>query len=203
MRLTDRDFIVLKEVGLWRVVLGRHIKELADFPTLRVCDRRLKILMDNNYLTREKIFCETPRNYSLTHKSRILLGLNKRANSPRLDQFQHDIRVLDTVLYFLKAGLKPDNFISDKELRRGDGFVTRQHKPDFVICDNGKKTAVEVELSIKTLQRLEENIRNNFLTYDSQFWIIEKSNNKINSNLQDLTPKYPNTQIIFIEDILK
>ena len=203
MRLTDRDFVILKEVGRWRVTLSRHIKELADFNEYKACYRRLKILIDNNYLIREKILYDTPQVYSLTHKSRILLGLNKRADKIRLDQFRHDITVLDTVLYFLGTGLKPDNFISDKELRRSDGFVTRQHKPDFVISDTSKKTAVEVELSIKTKQRLEANVRNNFLKYDRQLWVIEQSNNKIKANLQGLIPKYPNTEIIFVEDILK
>ena len=184
MVLMDRDLTILKEVGRWRVALGRHIKELAGFSGNRTCDSRLKILVDNKYLVREKIIYGTPYTYSLTHKSRILLNLNKRADKVKLDQFRHDILVLDTVVYFLKTkGFHTNAFTSDKEMHRIDGFTARQHKPDFLFSEDGKTTAVEIELSIKSPERLEDNVKNNYLKYDSQLWVIEKGGKKIKHNL--------------------
>ena len=203
MKITDRDLVILREVGRWQITLGRHIKELAGFSGSRACDNRLKILVENNYLTREKTLYGTPYIYSLTHKSRQLLTLNKRADKVKLDQLRHDIIVLDIVICLLKTkGLTTYDFTSEKEMHRNDGFIARSHKPDFIYQENDKKIAVEIELSIKSLDRLEDNVKNNYLKYDSQLWLIEQSSKKIKANLIDLQTKYPNISLRYIKDIL-
>jgi hypothetical protein len=198
----DRDMVILREVGRWPVVLGRHIKELAGFSGSRVCDNRLKILVENKYLTRSKIFYGTPYVYQLTHKSRILLGLNKRADRLKLDQFRHDVKVLDAVIWLIKAkGLAAVDFTSEKQLHRLDGFMARRHRPDFTFIDSGRKFAAEVELSLKTLDRLEKNAKDNYLAYDTQLWLIERGSQKIQGNLEHLQPKYPNIDIMYLDDM--
>lgn len=202
MRLMERDITILKEVGRWKITLGRHIKELAGFSGDRTCDNRLKILVDNNYLQRNKFSYGIPYIYSLTHKSRIFLNLNKRAEKIRLDQLRHDIIVLDTVIYLLKTEkLSLSDFISEKEMHQKDGFGARQHKPDFIYQKNNQAIAVEIELSLKSLERLEKNAKNNFLNYDLQVWIIEKNSKKIHDNLIALQEKYPNISLKYVGDI--
>ena len=202
MRITDRDLIILREVGRWQATLGRHIKELANFSGSRACDNRLKILVENKFLKREKHLYGIPYVYSLTHKSRMLLELNKRADKIKLDQLRHDIKVLDTVVYFMKTkGLTPNDFTSEKEMHRADGFNQRKHKPDFLFQENGEITAVEVELSIKDFKRLEENTSIN-LEYNTQLWIISKSSKKIEANLTKLQKSYYNISLIYLEDMV-
>jgi hypothetical protein len=202
MVLMDRDKAILREVSRWRVVMSRHIKELCGFSGIRACQKRIEILVENRYLTRNYIFNGKPPVYSLTYKSKMLLQLNKRADKIRLDQFEHDVLVLDAVCYFLKTkGLNLDDFTSDKQMHRADGFITRRHKPDFVISENGKNTAVEVELAIKTLDRLESNARDNFNKYDSQIWIIERGGKKIIENLLKMQKKYPDLFLMYVDEI--
>jgi hypothetical protein len=202
MKITDRDITILREVGRWQITLGRHIKELAAFSGGRACDNRLKILVENKYLAREKALYGTPYIYSLTHKSRMLLGLNKRAQKIKLDQIRHDIKVLDVVVSFIKTkGLRPAAFTSEREMHRADGFTARSHRPDFIYTENERKTAVEIELSIKEFDRLEDNVKTNYLTYDNQLWIIEESSKKIRANLLDLREKYPNVSLMYLEDM--
>jgi len=52
MVLNDRDMLILRNIGRWRVVLGRHLKELANFTGARACERRLKILFENKLIAR-------------------------------------------------------------------------------------------------------------------------------------------------------
>ena len=87
-------------------------------------------------------------------------------------------------------------------MHRLDGFVARSHKPDFTYQKDDKITAVEVELSIKSYDRLENNVKDNYLKYDNQLWVIEQSSKKIRANLIDLQEKYPDVSLMYVEDIL-
>ena len=203
MQIQERDLKILKEVGRWRVTLARHIKALVNFDGDRCCYRRLKILVDNGYLKREKILYGEPYIYSLTHKSRKLLNQNKRKNKIRLDSYRHDVAVLDTVLNLIeKYNCSIDNFISEQEMHRFDGFGNRRHYPDFVLVDSGgKKIAGEIELSLKAFNRLEQNIKDNYLTYDGQLWFTLKSESKIIKNITKLQERYDGIQLNFLDNL--
>jgi len=182
LRLTDRDWLILKEVGRWRAVLGRHIKALAGFEGIRACDRRIKILIDSGYLKRQKILYGYQYFCTLSYKSRLLLNLNKRDDKIRVEQIRHDVYVLDTVIQLLhKNQIALDNIQTEKELHQQDGFSNRNHRPDFVFEQSGEKIAFEIELSLKSRERLERNIKDNFNKYKMQLWFIERKNKKLES----------------------
>ena len=86
MRLVERDYKILHEVGRWKFMLGRHIKDLCNFKSVSACDKRLKILIEADYLERKKYLYGIPSLYTLTHKGRILSGYNKRAENIRIDK---------------------------------------------------------------------------------------------------------------------
>ena len=46
VRLVERDYRIFREAERWRVVLGRHLAELAGFTGLKACQRRLKKLIE-------------------------------------------------------------------------------------------------------------------------------------------------------------
>ena len=201
--LTDRDFEILKLVYKFKFCLGRHLKVLGNFTGQRSTDRRLRLLVDIGYLTRKKYLFGIPYLYTLTHKGRILLGANKREDKIRIDRITHDIYVLDSVIYFRdKYNLVFSDIESEKELHIKDGFGARQHRADFVFFYDDKKHAVEIELNAyKTKERLEKNVRDNYMGYDKQIWIID--NKKTFTMLKNFTNEYSNIELISLEVILQ
>jgi hypothetical protein len=202
MNLVDRDFEILRLVFKFRFSLGRQIKVLCGFSGARATDRRLKALIDGGYLERKKYLYGMPYLYTLTHKGRMILGVNKRADIIRVERIAHDINVIDTVIYYVKKyGVSLKDIVSDKELHIMDGFGTRKHHPDFVFTHNNKQHAVEIELSTKSKERIEQNIRDNYLRFERQIWIIGIS--KVHNIVKGFAGEYSNIEIIRLEEVLK
>ena len=65
MKLVERDYRVFREVERWRFCLGRHIQYLAGFASLRTCDRRLKGLLSDGYLTRKMVLYGVEKDYPM------------------------------------------------------------------------------------------------------------------------------------------
>jgi hypothetical protein len=175
---------------------------LCGFSGARASDRRLKLLVEAGYLAREKYLYGIPYLYTLSHKGRILLGVNKREDKIRVDRITHDIYILEAIIYYvLKYGISLSDIESEKELHIKDGFGLRKHQPDFVVSSADGHIAVEVELNPKPKDRMEENIRENYLKYDRQVWIT--GNSKVTSLLQDFIGEYSNVETIALEKVLE
>ena len=200
MELTGRDIEILRMVYKFRFCLGRHINAIAGFTGLRAADRRLKILIDAGYLKRKKYLYGVAYLYTLTHKGRVLLGVNKHEDKIRIEQIAHDIYVVESVIYFIsKYGISIHNIESEKELHVKDGFGTRKHHPDFKMNASGKIYAVEIELNQKTKIKLERNIRDNYLNYDKQIWIT--NDKKVLAMIESLSDEYSGIEIIHLKEV--
>lgn len=203
LQLTNRDYDVFQLVYRFRFCLGRHIKKLACFESDRTTDRRLKKLVDADLLSRKKYIYGVPYLYTTTHKSRMLIDANKRADNIRIERINHDITVLDCVVAFIsRYAITLDDIITEKEMHARDGFGNRRHYPDFIIEKDGEKIAVEIELTLKAKERILKNGKDNFLICDKQIWIISQSSRKINEILKELQSRYPNIEILFLEDVV-
>jgi len=203
MELGERDFRVFREIERWRFCLGRHIQYLAGFSSVRTCDRRLRMLLDEGYLKRHMVLYGVPNVYILTRKSKTLISANQRQEKIRLDQIIHDVTVLDVAICLMKSW-KLDNadIKTEKQLHKEGGFGTRTHQPDFVITTKKNKTyCIEVELSLKSKARLEKNIKSNFLKYDVQVWVTDERGTKLIRILEDFKTPYPNIQITNIKEV--
>lgn len=206
MELRERDFKVFREVERWRFCLGRHIQFLAGFSSQRTCDRRLRLLLADGYLTRHMVLYGVPNVYQLTRKSKALIFANQRQGSIRLDQIMHDITVLDVATSLMKSiGLSPEDIKTEKQLHQEDGFGTRTHHPDFVFTKDDKTYCVEIELSLKAKARLEKNIKSNFLKYDTQIWVVDGNGSsnvaKLLRMLEGFKTAYPNIQITNTKEV--
>jgi len=202
IELTKRDLEVLKLVSRFRFLSGRHIQEFASFPSDKTKERRLKILVDHKYLHRQKILYGYPYLYTLTHKSRVLLGINARVDKIRIERIRHDLIVLDVVSLILKKySISLNDIITEKELHRKDGFSKRKHQPDFLFDYDGKRCAIEIELTVKNKDTLDKNVKLNYMNYDYQAWFIEKTNKKLIRNLDECKRKYDNMSIYYIEEL--
>ena len=201
LELQERDWEILRLVHRFRFCLGRHVMVLCGFSGARASDRRLKLLLDAGYLARKKYLYGIPYMYTLSHKGRILLGVNKREDKIRVDRITHDIYIIEAIIYFvLKYGVLLSAIESEKELHIKDGFGLRKHQPDFVVNSADARIAVEVELNAKAKDRMEENIRENYLKYDRQVWIT--NNSKVKSLLKAFCGEYSNIEALALEDVL-
>ena len=202
MILVERDYAVMREIERWRFSLSRHIKILGGFASGRVCDRRLKLLIETGYVARKKVLYGVPSVYYLTHKGKMLIGANKRQEKIRPERIPHDIAVADTAIYFmLKRDVTLAEIVTEKELFSKLGFGERKHCPDFMIEKENKKICVEIEMTLKQKTRFEEIIEDNYLTYETQIWAVPKTGYKIKKILNELTDKYQNIEIIEIEGV--
>ena len=136
IRLVDRDIKIFGEIDRWRVIQGRHIKELAGFSGQRACDRRLRKLIQAGYIKRERILYGVAGIYLNTSKAQIKKGALAKSRKIRVEQIHHDIAVVDTAIFFNKVyEIEFDDMKTEIELHRLDGFGIRKHRPDFVFTD--------------------------------------------------------------------
>lgn len=199
--IDDTDFLLLQAIGKWRFLLSRHLILLSPLSE-RTTYRRLKLLEKAKYLKHERVLYGVPALYTLTHKGKMLIGLNKRDSKFRIEQIEHDILCVDMAFHFMKRfQLSISDITGEKELHSLRGFGSRQHVPDLTFTYAQKTFAVEVELSLKAKETLRKNTELNFMNYDNQIWIIRKKNTTLLSRLGDLTTWYPNIQIEYLEEL--
>jgi tRNA U54 and U55 pseudouridine synthase Pus10 len=204
MKLMERDYLILREIERWKYCLGRHIRILAGFTGQRACDRRLRLLIQAKLIERKYVLYGVPGFYNLTHRAKMLVGANKRQDKIRLDHVLHDIAVLDTAIYFShKYGIPFNSIVTEKQLHSKDGFSVRNHQPDFTFIRNGKTYCVEVELSLKSNDRLEKNVKENFQAYDTQIWVVGVTVPKVVKILGKSKELYDNIEILSMEGINK
>ena len=68
--------------------------------------------------------------------------------------------------------------------------------------DNNDETyCVEIEMSMKSKERLNKTLKSNFIIYDAQIWVIGMANLKLFRILEDSKKQYPNISIMNIEDV--
>jgi len=198
----DRDRKIIREIDRWRVCQGRHIRELVGFSGQRACDRRLRKLVQAGYISKQKILYGVAGIYKITSKGAKLEGLGNSKNKIRIEQIRHDIAVLDTAIFFHKVReVAYSDIRTELELHRLDGFGMRKHRPDFVFKKDNKTVCVEIELALKSKNRFETIISNNFMDYDRQVWIVPDMECKIAKTLQNNRAMYTNIEIMTLEQI--
>jgi len=202
--VTDRDIRIIRETARWRVLLGRQVKIIGGFTGTRATDRRLKKLVDNGFLEKKKYIYGIASIYNVTPLAKRKFDLGTYINKVRLEQIEHDMAVVDTYLYLKeKYSIKSDDVKSEKELRNEKGFITRGHVPDFTFNCQDEKYAVEIELTLKSKERFQSNVKNNYLEFDKQIWVVSKWRKAIIEQLKEFQHMYGNIEILFLEDFIK
>lgn len=203
VRVTERDELILREIDRWRACGSRHIRFLAEFSGQRATDRRLKILIDAGYLERKKYLYGVPSIYFLTAKGKSLIHVGTGGEKVKIEQIVHDRTVLDTAIYFMhKESLSLQDITTEKQLHQLDGFGIRKHRPDFIFTKDELKHCVEVELTKKAKTRLQNIIKDNFMEYDMQIWIVPDYQTAILNVLNDSQRYYTNIQVHSLQKIM-
>ena len=201
MKIVSRDYILMQQISKWRFLLGRQIKILAEFPSQRTVDRRIKILKEAGYIKGAYKLYGVPALYFATNKAKNVFNLDFVTTDVKIARIVHDIAVVDTAIYFMKK-LKVVNIKSEREFRHDSGFKRDGHYPDF-ICNIGSTTyAVEIEMTVKNKNVLENNIKKNYLSYDNQVWVVPKDKTKIWTVLEKSKNTYSNIFLISLEEVI-
>lgn len=203
IQLTNRDFIILREIERWKCCSSRHVRFLAGFTGQRASDRRLKKLLVSEIIDRQKYVYGLPSVYSLAKKGKLLLNLPNKIEKIKIEQIQHDMNVIDVAIYFmLSKNIKLEDIATEKQLHQQDGFGNRKHKPDFIYKQDNKVICVELELTSKAKNRQVQIIKDNFMQYDTQIWVIPKEQRRIFRVLGECENLYPNIETIVLEEVL-
>ncbi|MBQ3258530.1 MAG: hypothetical protein IJA67_14150 [Oscillospiraceae bacterium] len=158
------------------------------------------MLIDEGFLTRKRYIYGVAGVLSITEKARRELNIILPVTEPRLDQIYHDITVTDTALYIMhRFKVSADAIETEKQMRNKDGFTQRKHMSDFIFRRNGATCCVEVELNTKSRDRFMNNIKQNYMDYDAQRWIVPQNKVKIRTMISDAQKTYPNIKIIDME----
>jgi hypothetical protein len=174
-RLTDRDVELLEFLAEHRLALPSHAGVLLG-TSAGTASARLSRLADAKLVRREPAFPGDPSWYRITRRGLAVIGSSLAA--PRLDlrAYRHDVGVAWLWLAARGGAFGPvDEIVSERRLRSLDGSRVagdeplgvrlggfgahgreRLHYPDLVLRGpDGRRIALELELSPKTRTRLE------------------------------------------------
>ncbi len=93
MKIVSRDYILMQQISKWRFLLGRQIKILAEFPSQRTVDRRIKILKEAGYIKGAYKLYGVPALYFATNKAKNVFNLDFVTTDVKIARIVHDIAV--------------------------------------------------------------------------------------------------------------
>lgn len=123
--------------------------------------RRLRLLKKNGYLIHERIFRDSPGVYRPSAKGVEVAGDALGTKKIRLATFHHDMTVVDVALALEEN--TGGQWRTERQIRHALGLAgvgQPGHIPDGILTfADGRKIAVEVELTAKGVRRLEKIMR--------------------------------------------
>lgn len=155
MRITERDKKILRFINDFGGVQCSQISKFIGTPKQNIY-RRLRKMKASGYVQhhlfwqhKEGVFTTTVEGNDLNNDT---LKPMRRINKGMID---HDLALVDLAI---KITPEKDFFVPERRIRQyPDIWEFKEHLPDGLIKKNtGELIAIELELSIKTKQRLED-----------------------------------------------
>lgn len=174
-RLTERDLELLEMAAEHRLILGEHAQACLGVSAARA-RARLSALAAAGYLRRDQFLHAHPSHYQITRRGLGAVGRSYRAPGPDLGTYQHDVGLAWLWLAAQHGTFGPlREMVSERAMRSHDGRPEREaepfgvrlgghdsrgrerlHYPDLVLVTaDGRRVAVELELTSKTRRRRE------------------------------------------------
>lgn len=161
MQLTGRDVEIIRWIDSFGYVTAQQVFERFNFQP-GVGYRRLRLLVRNRYLVHKRIFIGRPSIYQAAGQGLALVAEDPEQPpglAPvRPATLNHNLLLVDLAQALSqKTG---GTWKTDRQMRREKGFevnaANRPHIPDGALTlPDGKKVAVELELTAKGTRRLE------------------------------------------------
>jgi len=158
MKITARDIEILKfinEFGFCEII---HIERKFNLKKPR-CYQILQRLTEANLIKHERVFHAKHGAFYLTRQGATYSNLPAIKNIPK-DNYQHQLTVLD--IYFqLTKQFANSSWLSERYIKREKstycvGKKIRHLCDGVLILPDDKQIAIEVELTMKTKERLED-----------------------------------------------
>jgi DNA-binding PadR family transcriptional regulator len=160
MKLTERDIGILKFINEFGFSEMPQIERRFGLKKPRSY-QLLTRLVEEGYVKHERVFHGRHGIYRLSRKGAKLTHLPPLARVP-LANYKHDITLMEVYLR-LREDYPEASWISERELKRDkyfDGVGKFGHLSDgLLVFKDGKRIAVEVELSLKSRNRVEQILR--------------------------------------------
>ena len=170
VRLTPRDKAILQFLTEFGYCTIHHIRRkfvLSFYRSYQVMQRLVKAEL----VLHQRIFHAEGGIYTLTQKGTEETGFRPLPRIP-LANYHHHLKVID--LYLTLGETRPElHWVSERRLRQekyAKGVGKHGHVADAILeCPDGKKIAVELELSLKSQARLNDILKG----YKAYFSIFE------------------------------
>jgi hypothetical protein len=175
IRVTDRDVELLAFAARHPLIQAGHAATLLDVAE-KGATRILRRLVSGGYLRSERVFDGRPAGYRIRAKGLDVIGSRLPAPGVDLRSREHDLGMAWLWLAARDGAFGPLRWIvSERELRShdearertgpplavrlggvGPGGRERLHYPDMLLVrEDGRRAAIELELSTKSRPRLE------------------------------------------------
>tara|TARA_B110000003_G_C16453769_1_gene458971 strand:+ start:62 stop:673 length:612 start_codon:yes stop_codon:yes gene_type:complete len=190
IRVTDRDVEIIK----W---LNKHgyatVTQIAKYisTSKQFAYARLKKLVDNQYIEHQRIFAKGDGIYKPSLVGNKMANeVMKPVNKINLQTYQHNLKLVDLSMHLLKS--YSCEFITERQLRheKGNSGIGRLgHISDGILLIDGKKIAIELELTGKSNYRLEKIINEYVTKFEfEEVWYF--CSDEVKEKLTDKTAKY-------------
>lgn len=177
--LNDRDMRLMRFINKYRVASIKSASLVCEFNSIQYTGRRMKKLVEYDYIAQQMMYYRYPPFYKLTTKGQREIGIVGRAYKPSYTTALHYIGVGDIAAFLAhKYGIDAiQEMYIDKDLRHNKEIVDKyqletSHKPDIIFRHDGKSYFVEYERSRKGKNKTMENILMNHLSGVNQIWVV-------------------------------
>lgn len=154
MKLTERDLRILQFINIFGFCETQHLSELFKISSKRT-NQLTKRLANDGYLIKERLFHNQSAIYRLTLKGAQLTTLPPLSKIS-LGSYHHTIAL---IIVYLKVLKKYPNctWIGERYLlnqKFESGVGKKGHIADALLRIDDKTVALEIELSLKSVERL-------------------------------------------------
>ncbi len=204
IRLTQRDLELMRWInGFGFLEVGQIAEKFSMSPVTAYA--RLRKLVTHAYLTHDRVLHGKPGAYRVTAEGTAVAGdVLSPLKKVSLATYDHDMKVAEVSLA-LGARFQGE-FIPERRLRREVGIRGvghRGHVSDGVFYHDGKRIAIEVELSLKGKRRREKIYRHYLKQFDFQGVWYFCGNKEIERKMQPLAEKARFIHVFSLADFLK
>ncbi|SFE28380.1 Replication-relaxation [Thermoanaerobacter thermohydrosulfuricus] len=197
MQLTKRDLEILYWINRMRYVTVNQVAKKFKIG-IWYTYKRLKKLCDDEYLYSLRIFRNKPGVYICTKKGAEIAGSNLWApkHYVNLANYEHDLKVVDLSIELERQG----EWISMRELRQDS---RTDMIPDGVLIKDGKKIAVEVELTKKSERNLKKkmNYYKRSIDYDEIWYFV--SSRVVYDAVEKAAKEMDYLKVFYLSEVLK
>lgn len=202
--LTERDKKIIILINRFGYLTAAQVARAMGM-SLRVAYRRLQRMVKERYLIHKRILAGAPGIYYVGSRGLAEVDTELGRFTVRLQTLPHNLAVADVAITLI-AQYPGAEWTTERELRReaGQRFGLGQnvHFPDgILILPNGKRVAVEVEISTKEKRRVEKILRVYLRRSDySEVWYFCRTKRQT-ERVKDVSRGYDFVRVFQLEDI--